>query len=177
MYINAYCLLATYCEDPKDEMVCYFNATSDNENCDPCRSRFPCLCQWYRPMIARLHVAPSQGSFNALAISETRADFPRSHSVWQLQTIYDAILTVTSTLAAVGNHRRGSLGTTSLKLDGLYCSTQIDITVNGGRVKVAIMLISVSSGVIFDRQRQVVGADDTCPQSYLSPRFLVPTWK
>jgi hypothetical protein len=51
--------------------------------------------------------------------------------------------TVTSNLASGGDKRGGSLGTTRSTYDGLEgFSTQIDITVNGGRVKVAMRLIS-----------------------------------
>jgi hypothetical protein len=51
-------------------------------------------------------------------------------------------LTATSTLASGGDNRRGSLGTASSKYDGLDSSTQIDVTVNGGRLKFFMRLTS-----------------------------------
>ncbi len=51
-------------------------------------------------------------------------------------------VSATSTLASGGDDRRGSLGTASSKYDGLDSSTQIDVTVNGGRLEYVMRLIS-----------------------------------
>jgi hypothetical protein len=49
--------------------------------------------------------------------------------------------TVISTLASGVDDRRGSLGTRSSKYGGLGSSAQIDVTIYGGRVKVAMRFI------------------------------------
>jgi hypothetical protein len=69
-----------------------------------------------------------------------------------------------------GDNRRGSSGTTSSKYYGVDGSTQIDVTVNGGCVKVALMLISkVWSCVWWTDETATMGTCDICPQGSLSP--------
>ncbi len=54
----------------------------------------------------------------------------------------EIIQAATSTLPSDGDNRRGSLGTIISNYDGLDGSTQIDVTENGARTKVAIRMIS-----------------------------------
>jgi hypothetical protein len=79
--------------------------------------------------------------------------------------------TATSSLLASGeDNHRGFLATASSKYDGLDISTQINITVNGGRLKFVMRMISIGLGVVYNGQRQVWG------QMLLVPKDPCQCW-